>query len=221
MSNRRPWTGRQIRMLIRIYPDSCIKVLEKKLGHPMQSIYQMVKLLGLHRSASFRQRDRYRTSHLGRIIGIEYRFKEGNPGHKAMSNGSITIHGYKDVKTGKFKRYKFIRIGPHHQWKMFHVHAYEKAHGPIPPGYCLTFKDGNSLNCSPDNIECISRVELTARLMEKDTYVAMQLSRTCRPLGSKADEGLKGLIIHDEQLVDISRNLRKLKKEINYHARQD
>nr|DAW36172.1 MAG TPA: HNH endonuclease [Caudoviricetes sp.] len=35
--------------------------------------------------------------------------------------------------------------------------SYEQAHGPIPKGHCVQFKDGDTLNCVLDNLYLISR----------------------------------------------------------------
>ena len=37
---------------------------------------------------------------------------------------------------------------------------YEQHFGPIPPGYVVSFKDGDRENFSPDNMILISRAEL-------------------------------------------------------------
>lgn len=41
----------------------------------------------------------------------------------------------------------------HREW------LWEQAHGPIPKGYNVQFKDGNSLNCTMDNLYLISKAK--------------------------------------------------------------
>ena len=44
-------------------------------------------------------------------------------------------------------------------WRALHVILWEDAHGRVPPGHCLRFRDGDSLNVDLDNIELITRAE--------------------------------------------------------------
>ena len=41
-----------------------------------------------------------------------------------------------------------------------HIVVWEREHGPIPEGHVVSFKDGDRLNCEPDNLELLSRGEL-------------------------------------------------------------
>jgi len=42
---------------------------------------------------------------------------------------------------------------------MVHVLIWQEAHGPVPKGHIIVFRDGNLENLSLDNLECISRAE--------------------------------------------------------------
>ena len=44
-------------------------------------------------------------------------------------------------------------------WRQVHILEWEKVHGPIPKGMCLTFLDGNRRNLALDNLMLISRRE--------------------------------------------------------------
>lgn len=93
-------------------------------------------------------------SEQGQINSRATMFKKGHIPHNAKeADGAISIRKYSDGK-----QYKSIRVSLG-VWKMLHVHMWEQANGPLPDGHILIFKDGNSLNCTLDNIECISRVE--------------------------------------------------------------
>jgi hypothetical protein len=48
-------------------------------------------------------------------------------------------------------------------WPQLHRHVWTEAHGLIPRGHAVAFKDGNKANCALDNLECLSRVALMAR----------------------------------------------------------
>ena len=46
-----------------------------------------------------------------------------------------------------------------------HRYLWEQAHGTIPKGYNIIFKNGNTLNCCLENLVCVSNEEL----MQKNT----------------------------------------------------
>lgn len=48
-------------------------------------------------------------------------------------------------------------------WQFVHRRVWEAAHGPIPKGHRLWWKDGNHLNCALDNLELLSDKEHMAR----------------------------------------------------------
>lgn len=54
-------------------------------------------------------------------------------------------------------RYLYVKTAEPNVWRMKHVLVWEEAHGPIPNGFILRFRDGNSLNCRIDNLELMNR----------------------------------------------------------------
>ena len=87
------------------------------------------------------------------------RFKKGHLPHNSQGINDGDIHVRKDSK-GRY--YKWIResLGV---WKMLHVFNYEKEFGPIPDGYIVFFKNKDSMNCHPSNLELITRAEIMAK----------------------------------------------------------
>lgn len=55
------------------------------------------------------------------------------------------------------KPYLNIKIG--RKWVSYHRHLWEQAHGPIPAGLILAFKNGNTMDCRLDNLELLTRAE--------------------------------------------------------------
>jgi len=64
--------------------------------------------------------------------------------------------GYVLVKIGK----RDPHTGFPTRWKAKHVVIWEQTHGPVPEGMAVVFKDGDKLNCDPDNLMLVSRAEL-------------------------------------------------------------
>ena len=84
-------------------------------------------------------------------------FKKGCLPHNTKYDGAESI---RTENTGR--KYRWIRIRQGY-WRPKHVLIWEEAHGPIQPGMVVYFKDGDSLNCSLDNLELIPRPELARR----------------------------------------------------------
>lgn len=89
---------------------------------------------------------------------------------KMLPVGSIiirTIDGYK---------VKLVRVKGGFK-KLAHIN-YEKFYGPIPEGLLVTMKDGDPLNCEPENLLLRTREEQAERLHESDRTIAFYLSTT-------------------------------------------
>lgn len=79
------------------------------------------------------------------------KFKPGHTPHNHRSVGSERVNrdGYRERKVAEPKK-----------WKMVHVLNWEAAHGPVPRGSVLIFKDGDKNNCDVSNLLLITRGEL-------------------------------------------------------------
>lgn len=63
---------------------------------------------------------------------------------------------YKSPKEGSGGCY-YIKYEAGKPPMRLHKYNWEKAHGPVPEGYVLRFKDGDRSNCDISNLECISK----------------------------------------------------------------
>lgn len=84
-------------------------------------------------------------------------FKKGDAPPNYLSVGSVVINtdGYLMIK---IQDYGTTR----ERWKYVQRAIYEKYIGEIPEGYLVSFKDGNKLNFSLDNLICINQKENAA-----------------------------------------------------------
>lgn len=71
--------------------------------------------------------------------------------------------GYLRIKVREARREEATGFGNVRVWPLMQRHVWEQAHGPIPPGYAVCFKDGDRTNCAPGNLELVTRRELMAR----------------------------------------------------------
>lgn len=79
------------------------------------------------------------------------RFKPGHQPANKMPIGTIAP---------KFDGYLWKKIGEGaREWRQLHRIVWEEAHGPIPPGYMVEFKDGNRENCALENLALVSKGE--------------------------------------------------------------
>lgn len=86
-------------------------------------------------------------------------FKKGNAPANRKQLGSERIcskDGFILIKVAERNPY----TGCPTRYKCKHVHVWEQAHGPVPEGMVVLFKDGDRLNCDVDNLILISRSEL-------------------------------------------------------------
>lgn len=94
----------------------------------------------------------------------ETQFRAGHTPHNKLPIGSIIMKadGYMWQKLGEGAR----------DWRQKHLLVWEEAHGPIPDGHVITFKDGDKTNYDLDNLALITMaesIELTRRgLRTKD-----------------------------------------------------
>lgn len=82
------------------------------------------------------------------------RFQKGNLPHNTKDDMAITLR----QRTGKrtHEKYYWIRVGLA-KWDLLHRYLWVIAYGSIPKGHNVQFKDGNSLNCKPDNLYLVTR----------------------------------------------------------------
>jgi hypothetical protein len=85
------------------------------------------------------------------------RFKKGNSSPNTLYDGAITQR-----KDKREISYKYIRIAPG-KWKELQIYNWEKKNGPVPKGYVLACKDGNTLNCKPSNWYLLTKADNARR----------------------------------------------------------
>lgn len=90
-------------------------------------------------------------------------FQKGHIPHNDLGrNGIIRVR--KDTKTRA--QYKYIRVS-RGNWELLQRHNYRKYIGEIPDGHVVRFKNGNTLDCGPENLELITLAENARRNTEQ------------------------------------------------------
>jgi hypothetical protein len=181
---KRAWTEAEHAIMRQLYPDTPTREIALKLGRTEAGVYSRADILGLSKSPEY-----LLTAHSGRLskfCGTEYRFKQGNKpwniGMKGIFNGGESAKKYQfkpGTLSGAAKKnlrpVGTIRAGKDGvieikvsckpgskrtvAWRPVHVEMWTAENGPVPPDHICVFRDGDHLNLTIDNIECISRQE--------------------------------------------------------------
>lgn len=185
-------THEQVLEILELYPDTPVREIAEKYGKSIGDIYKTAHRYGVKKSEAFLnsgksgrfQKGERRSPETefqkgcvpktkGKKIEdickseealqrtIATRWKKGNKPVNTKYDGAITIRrqGY---GAGACSPYYFIRISENN-WKLYHCYLWEKENGKVPKGYNVVFKDGDSLNCVIENLECVSDAELAGR----------------------------------------------------------
>ncbi len=173
---RKPWTQEECELLKELYSrtDIFVSAMQRILGRSSTQIYQKAAALGLRRPEEiyvicgqiFSQSEaakatRFRKGSIppnkGKRMSPELyakcaptMFKKGNtPGnHRPVGSERVNVDGYIERK-----------VAEPNKWECKHRIIWKQAHGDIPKGYNIQFKDGNPLNCTLENLYIISRAE--------------------------------------------------------------
>lgn len=84
----------------------------------------------------------------------ETRFKPGQMPHNHMPIGTR-----RKATIGQWK----VKVAEPDDWRFEHRMIWEEAHGPIPRGKVLAFRDGNQDNVTLANLELVTRRDIMAR----------------------------------------------------------
>lgn len=81
------------------------------------------------------------------------RFKKGNLPPNTLYDFAIT-------KRNDHNRYSYYHIRlAKSKWQLLHRYIWELYNGPIPKGHNVQFKDGNTLNCTLENLYLVDRAQ--------------------------------------------------------------
>jgi len=168
------WTEQEIDFLKKIYPDNSNKYCAEMLHRTARCVTQKANKIGLHKTPEFarqqREKNQFKKGHTphnkgkawkyymseeGQRNSAKTQFKGGVPDKKSSVYRPV---GYESVRYSHGKLpYVYIKVAEDKRMVLKHRWVWEQAHGPIPEGYNVQFKDGNSQNCDLDNLYLIDR----------------------------------------------------------------
>ena len=190
------WTEEEIADLWELYPDNNTEDVAIVLGRTPNAVNNQAHNHGIKKSAEFMKREKRRVAKAGEshrfakglipwntaTVGVcgqhpnsrKTQFKKGNLPKNTLTDGAVTIRTDK-----RGVRQEFIRIGLG-KWVPLARYNYEKFVGPIPKGYVVRFRDGDTMNCDPSNLECVSqRLNMLINSKYKYTRDQAEVKEAC------------------------------------------
>lgn len=198
--DRKPWSAEDEGRLRCLYPDTPMPELIKVFQRPEYSIYNKAYAMGLKRSDAYLASEhacrlrrennpgagsRFQKGHASWNKGISFH-SGGRSAETQFSPGTMP-HNHVPVGTERttcdgIRQRKTHDDGPpHRRWKSVHMIMWEEAHGEVPAGHIIVFRDRNTANITIENLELITRAEN----MQRNTIhrYPPELKDTIRQLG--------------------------------------
>jgi hypothetical protein len=179
-----PWTPAEDALLAERYPNEPTADIARDLHRDVTTVYRRASRLGLFKTEAYMSSPASCRLRRGDEVGRDHRFKKGQTPHnkgkrrpgwapgrmaetqfKKGHRGGKAAQLYQPIGTerpykGGYTQRKVNDDFPlQRRWKFVHVIAWEEAHGPVPPGHCVAFKNRDKTDVRLDNLELISRAE--------------------------------------------------------------
>lgn len=176
-NNRFEWTPERLAIFERMYPNHSAREIAEILQTTVNVVNSKSRHSSLRKTPEYLAKLNKQIGEQLARSGTQKRFVKGQKpwcyGKKIGTRGRSGETQFKkgqqpcnQVPVGEIRkpsRYWKIKIAEPNVWEFLHLHLWKKAHGEIPKGMCVIFKDKNFNNCTIENLECISRKELYKR----------------------------------------------------------
>lgn len=214
-SKKKIWTKEEREFLREQFPFQYTQVIADSLQRSYRSVCSQAALMGLKKDAVFLKTELQKQAQRLVLTGKVHRYQKGSvPANKGKK---VSDELYKKMQATMFKKgqtphnakknweevlrkdthgkeYYMIKLPGERRLKYKHIWVWESVNGKVPKGFNIIFKDGNQLNCTIENLACISNAEL----MHRNT-----IQRYPKPLQTAM------------------KIISKLNKKINYAEKQD
>ncbi|HRH59169.1 MAG TPA: HNH endonuclease signature motif containing protein [Chitinophagaceae bacterium] len=144
-SSNKDWTPAEDEYLEENYELLTRKELAADLRTTETIIKERLKKLKITKSGASISRQ-FKRKNSGQFI-------KGQLPHNTLRDGIISIR-----KDERGKEYAFIRTSQN-KWVHLHRYNWEKENGPVPKGFILRFKDGDTLNPDVSNLQLITKAQ--------------------------------------------------------------
>lgn len=181
-----PWPPGLVAALIEAYPHVPTEWIAQAWRRPIKSVYAKAQALGLKKTETFLASELAGRIRRGSPIGVNGRFQKGiTPWNKGMhytaggrsaetrfkpgERRGVAVELYKPIGTERISKDGYLErkindgLPLQKRWRAVHLLVWEAAHGPLPAGHAIAFKDGDKRHIQLDNLELITRAELMRR----------------------------------------------------------
>lgn len=168
------WTDEEKRIVRDMYPDHFASEIAAMIGKTVSGVQQMARSMGVRASKERVAETGRRTAQNPNSIASRF-----GKGHASWNNGKkMDPEVYEKIKRTMFKKghvsvnrrpigservnvdgYVEVKVAEPNKWRLKHRVVWEEAHGPIPSGYNVQFKNGNTQDVRLENLFLISRAE--------------------------------------------------------------
>lgn len=131
---REDWTAAEVAVLRARYADTRTEVLAGKLGRSVYAVYRRALMEGVRKTRE----------------------------HKRARRGFGFV-GDERWQKGYLERKVADCTAEHSGWVTVHVLLWREAHGPVPAGHRVCFRDGDRTNITLGNLELVSFAETMRR----------------------------------------------------------
>jgi hypothetical protein len=183
---RRPWTDRERATLARLYPDTRTNLIACRMRRSIESINGKAELMGLRKSAAYLASPAAFRLRRGDNVGAATRFQQGHvPANKGLRRPGWAPGRMKETQFKAGARpHTWVPVGTEvadpdgylkrkiaddrtqpsrSNWRYVHVLIWERAHGPVPPGHAVCFRNGDKADLRLANLKLVSRRDLMRR----------------------------------------------------------
>jgi len=163
-------------------------MIARQLRRSLRAIYARAKLLDLRKSAAYLASPHGCRLRRGDGVGARTRFQKGHvpfnkglrrpgwaPGRmketqfkKGVRQG-VAVKLWKPIGTERLSKDGYLErkvnddLPLQRRWRAVHLCVWEAAHGPVPAGHAIVFRNGDKSDVRLDNLESITRAALMAR----------------------------------------------------------
>jgi hypothetical protein len=184
----RPWSREDDALLRRIYPDAPTADVARRMQRSVSAIYGQADKLGLNKSPAYLASPAACRLRRGDQVGARFRFPKGHvPANKGLRRPGwspgrmhetqfkkgvrqgVAVRLYKPIGTERISKDGYLErkvndgLPLQARWRAVHRLVWEAAHGPVPKGHALVFKNSDRRDIRLENLELIHRRDLMAR----------------------------------------------------------
>lgn len=187
-AGKRLWEPEDDALVAERYPHEPTATLARSLRRSVTATYARAMKLGLAKSAAYLASPAACRLRRGDNLGKAFRFPKGHvPANKGLRRQGWAPGRMRETQFRKGERHGraaqvYQPIGSERiskdcylqrkvnddlprqaRWRSVHVLVWEAAHGPLPAGHAVSFRNGDRRDVRLENLELISRRELMRR----------------------------------------------------------